>query len=249
MRPDLMRRALRIGLPTLLLGGGLALGGLALNPVPGQADEAPHLVPAPALDLPPAHGLRTLVVSGGCFWGVQGVFQHVRGVRDAVSGYAGGARDTAQYETVSTGTTGHAESVRITYDPAVVSYGTLLRIFFSVALDPTQRGGQGPDEGSQYRSEIWTTTPAEARVARAYIAQLDASHAFEAAIATRVDSLPAFYPAESYHQNYLTLNPNQPYIAINDIPKVEALQRIFPQDWQAKPVLVPETAQQNTPPA
>lgn len=232
-----MRRLLQLGLPVLLLSSGLGLAAAH-----SQADEAPHLVPAPAVDLPPASGSRSIVLSGGCFWGVQGVFQHVRGVREAVSGYAGGARDTAAYETVSTGSTGHAESVRITYDPAQVSYGTLLRIFFSVALDPTRTDGQGPDEGSQYRSEIWTNDPGEARVAQAYIAQLDASHAFHARVATRVDRLPGFYAAESYHQNYLTLNPDQPYIAFNDAPKVEALQHLFPQYWAAKPTLVQPSA-------
>ncbi len=227
----------------LLLAGAMALPAAltlsAIRPVGALAQEAPHLVPAPAASQTgaPAESLRTITVSGGCFWGVQGVFEHVRGVHRAVSGYAGGAADTAQYETVSTGSTGHAESVQVTYDPQQVSLGRLMQIFFSVALDPTQRDAQGPDTGSQYRSEIWTTNPAEAAAARAYIAQLDTAHVYGAPIATRVDALPGFYPAESYHQDYLAHNPDALYIAINDMPKVAALKRLFPQDYVATPVL------------
>ena len=234
----------------LLLAGAVALPAFLLLSAapPGRAEEPPHLVPAPtqapaheAADAP-AGSLQTITVSGGCFWGVQGVFEHVKGVRRAVSGYAGGSADTAQYETVSTGSTGHAESVQVTYDPGQVSLGRLLQIFFSVALDPTQRDAQGPDTGSQYRSEVWTTTPAQAAAARAYIAQLDAAHAFAAPIATRVDPLPGFYAAEGYHQDYLAHNPDAPYIAINDMPKVEALRRLFPQDYAVTPVLaLPQT--------
>ena len=203
-----------------------------------HADEAPRLVPAPALDAPAAAGPQSIVLSGGCFWGVQGVFEHVRGVQSAVSGYTGGASDTASYEAVSTGNTGHAESVRVTFDPARISLGQVLRIFFSVVLDPTRRGGQGPDEGSQYRSEIWTASADQAQVAQAYIAQLDRAHVFGAPIATRVDPLRGFYPAERYHQDYLVLNPDSPYIAINDMPKVEALQRLFPSEWRPDPKTV-----------
>lgn len=203
------------------------------------AAEAPRVVPAPLRDLP-ADGAttRSIVLSGGCFWGVQGVFQHVKGVTRAVSGYAGGTKATADYETVSSGETGHAESVQVTYDPRQVSYGTLLRVFFSVALDPTQVNRQGPDSGTQYRSEIFTTTAAEAEVAWAYIAQLDAAHVWSAPIATRVDRLPGFYAAEAYHQDYLTLHPEQPYIAFNDIPKVEALRALFPALYTPTPRLV-----------
>ena len=223
----------------LLLAGALALpASLLLSAVrPGRADESPRLVPAALRASGSETGLQRVTVSGGCFWGVQGVFEHVKGVRRAVAGYAGGAADTALYETVSTGSTGHAESVQITYDPSQVSLATLMRIFFSVALDPTRRDGQGPDEGSQYRSEIWTTTPAQAALAKAYIAQLDAAHAYDAPIATRVDTLPGFYPAESYHQDYLVHNPDAPYIAINDMPKVDALRRLFPTDYAETPVL------------
>ncbi len=224
----------------LLLAGAVALlASLLLSGMrPGRAEEAPRLVPA-ALSVPAERGggLQQITVSGGCFWGVQGVFEHVKGVRRAVSGYTGGAADTAQYETVSTGSTGHAESVQITYDPSQVSLGRLMQIFFSVALDPTERDGQGPDSGTQYRSEIWTSTPAQAEAARAYIARLDAAHVYDAPIATRIDPLRGFYTAEGYHQDYLAHNPDAPYIAINDMPKVEALRRLFPGDYVSSPVL------------
>ena len=234
------RVTLRYALLAALLPAGLLFAGPRLH-----ADEAPHLVPAPAIDMPAPSGpaMQSIVLSGGCFWGVQGVFEHVRGVESAVSGYAGGAADTANYDSVSTGSTGHAESVKVTFDPARISLGQLLRIYFSVALDPTQTGGQGPDEGSQYRSEIWTANADQARIARAYIAQLDHSHAFGARIATRVDPLRGFYPAERYHQDYLALNPDAPYIAINDMPKVEALQHLFPSQWRADPKTVLGTRQ------
>lgn len=227
-----MSRLVRYALLAALLPVGLIFTGQHL-----RADEAPRLLPAPQLDAPRASSpaLQTIVLSGGCFWGVQGVFEHVAGVESALSGYAGGARDTAQYETVSTGSTGHAESVKVTFDPARISLGQVLRIFFSVALDPTRTDGQGPDEGSQYRSEVWTVNADQARVAQAYIAQLNQAHAFGAPIATRVDPLAGFYPAEHYHQDYLALNPDAAYIAVNDMPKVEALQRLFPADWRAEP--------------
>lgn len=230
-----MNRFARIALAVPLL----AVGAFIVAPHL-RADEAPRLLPAPALDLPKnaSPALQTITVSGGCFWGVQGVFEHVAGVASAVSGYAGGKSDTANYETVSSGTTGHAESVKITYDPERTSLGQILRIFFSVALDPTRTDGQGPDSGSQYRSEIWVSNPDQAKVAAAYIAQLDQAHAFGAPIATRVDPLPGFYPAERYHQDYLALNPDAAYIAINDMPKVEALHQFFPADWRAQPKTV-----------
>ncbi len=228
----------------LLLAGAVAIPAALLlsGARPGRAEEAPRLVPA-AMSMPAeGSGLQRITVSGGCFWGVQGVFEHVKGVRRAVSGYTGGAADTAQYETVSTGSTGHAESVQITYDPKQISLGRLMQVFFSVALDPTERDAQGPDSGTQYRSEIWTSTPAQAEAARAYIARLDAAHVFDAPIATRVDPLHGFYPAEGYHQDYLAHNPDAPYIAINDMPKVEALRRLFPQDYVAAPVLTTASA-------
>jgi peptide-methionine (S)-S-oxide reductase len=195
-------------------------------------------LPAPLLDeTPKGSNTEALILAGGCFWGVQGVFQHVRGVVNAVSGYDGGAAKTAQYEIVSTGTTGHAESVRITYDPSVVTYGRLLQIFFSVATDPTQLNQQYPDEGTQYRSEIFSTTPEQVRIAKAYIAQLDQAKVFPNAIVTKVGQDSGFYPAEAYHQNYLTLNPDSPYIATFDLPKVGALQKVFPAEFRSDPVL------------
>lgn len=228
----------KIGL--LCAAASLPIALLLALPGSGRADESPRLVPAPAAASPSAAaaGPQTVTFSGGCFWGVQGVFEHVAGVKQAVAGYAGGSKDTAQYETVSTGTTGHAESVQVTYDPNRISLGRLMQIFFSVALDPTRTDGQGPDSGSQYRSEIWTSSPGQAAAARSYIAQLDAAHAYDAPIATRVDPLPGFYPAESYHQNYLALNPDAAYIAINDMPKVDALKRLFPEDYTPSPTLV-----------
>jgi peptide-methionine (S)-S-oxide reductase len=187
-------------------------------------------VPSPAVDLPkPANGApASMVLSGGCFWGIQAVFQHVRGVTRATSGYAGGEASTAHYEIVETGTTGHAESVEITYDPAVVTYGQLLRVFFSVAHDPTELNRQGPDTGTQYRSVIFYATPDEQRVATAYIAQLDQAHVFRGRIVTAVSPLKGFYAAEDYHQDYARLHPSDLYIVINDAPKVANLKREFP---------------------
>jgi peptide-methionine (S)-S-oxide reductase len=200
--------------------------------------EEPHVVPAPAIDVPAGGpATQTAVLSGGCFWGVQGVFEHVKGVRQVLAGYAGGKASTADYETVSTGTTGHAESVQIVFDPAQISYGRILQVFFSVALDPTMKDAQGPDEGTQYRSEIFAANDDQKRVAQAYVAQLDAAHVFDAPIATRIDPLTGFYPAEAYHQDFLAFHPNYPYIAINDMPKVEALKTLFPSLYLPQPVL------------
>jgi peptide-methionine (S)-S-oxide reductase len=205
----------------------------------GTAAESPHAVPAPTIDEPASSaGSEVAIVAGGCFWGVQGVFQHVDGVISAVSGYAGGSKGAADYQTVSTGTTGHAESVKIIFDPHRVSYGRILQIFFSVAHDPTELNRQGPDVGTQYRSAIFPTNAAQTRIAEAYIAQLDTAQAFAAPIVTKIKPGRAFYPAEAYHQNYLTLHPTQPYIAINDLPKIEALQRLFPSLYRETPVLV-----------
>jgi len=215
-------------------------GGVLLYQPSSRAAEEPRRLPSPTLDVRPTsekHGLEIVVLAGGCFWGVQGVFEHVRGVESAVSGYAGGAADTADYETVSTGSTGHAEAVRVTYDPAQIAYSEILRIFFSVALDPTEVNRQGPDVGTQYRSEIFTTTPGQAQAAHAYIVQLDQAHAFSRSIATRVSPLTGFYPAEAYHQDYLVRHPDNPYIAYNDLPKVRALQRLFPERYVEQPVL------------
>ena len=196
-------------------------------------------VPAPKAALPEtAATSETIVLAGGCFWGVQGVFQHVDGVLRAESGYAGGKLKNPSYEQVSTGTTGHAESVEVTFDPHKVSLGQILQIYFAVAHDPTEVNRQGPDEGTQYRSEIFATDPAEAKFAKDYIAELDAAKVYPRPLATKVEPLAAFYPAEGYHQNYLTLHPSQPYIAYNDIPKVENLKRLFPSLYRDKPVLV-----------
>jgi peptide-methionine (S)-S-oxide reductase len=214
---------------------------LALQIGAGTARAAEAAVPAaaPLSAIPAASGsLQTAVLSGGCFWGTQGVFEHVKGVRKVVAGYAGGERSTAQYETVSTGTTGHAESIQITFDPAVVSYADLLQVFFSVAHDPTELNRQGPDTGTQYRSEIFFANETQQKTALAYIAQLNQAHVFGSPIVARVDPLTGFYPAENYHQDFLVRNPHYPYIVINDLPKVANLKREFPQIYVDQPVLV-----------
>jgi peptide-methionine (S)-S-oxide reductase len=216
--------------------GALAVTAFVATPL--RAAEDAVVIPAPAMDVPPAEGIQTAVIAGGCFWGVQGVFQHTAGVVNAVSGYAGGGKSTASYEIVSTGATGHAESVEIKYDPRKISYGKILQIFFSVAHDPTQLNRQGPDSGTQYRSAIFTTSETQKKVADAYIAQLNAAKVYTRPIVTKVGPLEGFYPAEAYHQDYLTLHPNQPYIAYNDIPKVENLKKIFAENYIEKPTLV-----------
>ncbi|SHG37433.1 peptide-methionine (S)-S-oxide reductase MsrA [Bradyrhizobium erythrophlei] len=216
--------------------GALAITAFAI--VPSRAAEEAVIIPAPAQDVQASDGLQTVVVAGGCFWGVQGVFQHTSGVVNAVSGYAGGSKGTADYDTVSTGSTGHAESVQIKYDPKKISYGKILQIFFSVAHDPTQLNRQGPDTGTQYRSAIFTTSDEQKKVADAYIAQLNAAKVYKKPIVTKVGPLEGFYPAEAYHQDYLTLHPSQPYIAYNDIPKVENLKKIFAENYTEKPTLV-----------
>jgi peptide-methionine (S)-S-oxide reductase len=218
-----------------------AIGALAItafNVLPSRAAEDAVVIPPPAMDAQPSSGVQTTVLSGGCFWGVQGVFQHTAGVISAVSGYAGGNKATADYNTVSTGTTGHAESVQIKYDPRKISYGKILQIFFSVAHDPTQLNRQGPDSGTQYRSAIFTTSDEQKKVADAYIVQLNTAKVYNKPIVTKVGPLEGFYPAEAYHQDYLTLHPNQPYIAYNDIPKVENLKKIFAENYIEKPTLV-----------
>jgi len=196
------------------------------------AAEAVRIVPAPAVDLPAAPGKAVAVFAGGCFWGLEGVFEHVAGVSAVVSGYAGGAAATAQYEIVGTGLTGHAESVRITYDPAKVSYGALLRIYFSVATDPTQLNHQEPDSGTQYRGTIFAQNAGQAKVAGAYIAQLNRVKAYPSPVVTTVESGKPFYAAEAYHQNFLARNPTYPYIVVNDMPKVAALRKLFPAQYR-----------------
>jgi len=188
-----------------------------------------------------ARGTQVAVFAGGCFWGLQGLFEHVIGVKKVVAGYSGGEKATAHYEMVGTETTGHAESVEITFDPKVVSYGQLLRLFFSVAHDPTQLDRQGPDSGPSYRSEIFFATPTQERVARAYVAQLTKAGVFASPIVTKIEPLKAFYPAEDYHQDYLIHHPTQPYIVYNDLPKIDALKRTYPKAYRATPVTVDAT--------
>ena len=190
----------------------------------------------------PADATATAVFAGGCFWGVQGVFQHTKGVKNAVSGYAGGDAKMAKYEMVGSGLTGHAEAVKITYDPKAVSYGKLMQVYFSVAHDPTELNRQGPDLGTQYRSTIFPQDGEQAKLAKAYIDQLDAAKLYDAKIETTVEPDRTFYPAEAYHQDYLTLNPNQPYIVYNDLPKIENLKKLFPDLYRDDPALVSEAA-------
>jgi peptide-methionine (S)-S-oxide reductase len=218
--------------------------GVAVAGVIGQVSafsfggEDAVLIPPPTLDeVTQAHS-ETAVFAGGCFWGVQGVFQHVKGVQKAVSGYAGGAANTAEYERVSEGDTGHAESVQVTFDPTQVSYGSLLQIYFSVAHNPTELNRQGPDSGTQYRSALFPVNADQQKVAQAYIDQLDAAHAYSKPIVTKLESYNGFYPAEDYHQDFLTEHPSYPYIVINDMPKVANLKQVFAQRYQEKPVLV-----------
>lgn len=220
-------------LVTLLLAGALVVGAR----LPGA--EPARLVPAPAVDEPASSATTaTAVLAGGCYWGVQGVFQHVKGVIQAVSGYAGGAADTATYGQVGSGRTGHAESVQITYDPRQIRYGDLLQIFFSVVTDPTEVNRQGPDTGTQYRSALFPRDATQQRIAAAYIAQLDQARVFGAPIATRIEMNKTFYPAETDEQNFLARNPDYGYIVVNDLPKIEHLHDLFPQRYRDQPVLV-----------
>ena len=200
-----------------------------------RAQAVDHAIPAPVVDAALASGPQTAVLAGGCFWGQQGLFEHVRGVTKVVAGYSGGSRATAHYEIVGTEATGHAESVQITFDPKQVSYGQLLQVFFSVAHDPTELNRQGPDSGPSYRSEIFFASPDQERVARAYVAQLTKAKIFAAPIVTRIEPLKGFYSAEGYHQDYLIHNSDQPYIVYNDLPKIAALQRVYPQFYRATP--------------
>ncbi|MDR7100658.1 peptide-methionine (S)-S-oxide reductase [Lysobacter niabensis] len=235
-----------------LLAGAIAVGvaGLmmatvfALQVPFGSANAQTMAIPPPAPEAGmqarvgiPAHS-ETIVFAGGCFWGVQGVFEHVNGVQRAVSGYIGGSAATARYYVVATGATGHAEAVQVTYDPAQVSYATLMQVFFSVVHDPTQLNRQGPDHGTQYRSAIFTTTPEQAQATRAYIAQLGRAGVFHAPIVTQVESGKRFYPAEAYHQDYLTLHPDEAYIRFNDLPKIGELKRLYPTLYRPRAVLV-----------
>jgi peptide-methionine (S)-S-oxide reductase len=220
------------GLLALLLVAGMVVSPAAAR----QSGGIPAPLENTALSAKP--GEQSVVFAGGCFWGIQAVFQHVKGVLSATSGYSGGEAKTAEYRTVSTGSTGHAESVKVVYDPSQVTYGQLLHVFFSVAHDPTELNRQGPDEGSQYRSAVFYTTPDQLRITRAYIEQLDKAHTFKHTIVTQVVPLKAFYPAEAYHQNYATAHPDSMYIRFNDAPKVENLKAAFPQVYRESPNLV-----------
>jgi peptide-methionine (S)-S-oxide reductase len=226
-------RAVICGGAAIALAAGLAAG---LHR-PALAD-APQPMPAPVYSPADPASSETATLSGGCFWGLQGVYEHVKGVTKVYAGYAGGAAATAIYEVVSTGATGHAESVQITFDPRQISYGQILQIYFSVATDPTELNFQGPDTGTQYRGEIWYASPAQQKIATAYVAQLTAAHVFSQPIVTRIDPYRGFFNAEGYHQDFLVLHPDYPYIAINDMPKVENLQKFFPELYRAVPVTV-----------
>jgi peptide-methionine (S)-S-oxide reductase len=234
--PPLFRSALIFS--ALLLGAGVALRGLP------SAAESARPIPPPALDerVSSTAASEIAILAGGCFWGVQGVFQHVDGVSSAVSGYAGGAANTAHYEIVGTNATGHAEAVRITFDPHRVSYGRILQIYFSVAHDPTELNRQGPDIGTQYRSAIFSANPQQTHLAEAYIAQLNQAKVFDAPVVTTIEPGKDFYSAEDYHQDFLTRNPNYPYIVMNDLPKIENLKRLFPDLYRADPVLITAAA-------
>jgi len=237
----------KVGIPSRLLlcaigAAVLLVGALGSAWQSSSRAEEGVLAPAPALDQPLAAGqLQTAVLAGGCFWGVQGVFQHVKGVQRVLSGYAGGEQATATYEQVSTDRTGHAESVEITFDPAQISYGEVLRIFFSVAHDPTELNRQGPDVGTQYRSAIFFADATQQRIAEAYIAQLDRAGTFAHPIVTRLDPLKGFFAAEDYHQDFLVRNPTYPYIVFNDLPKIANLKQLFPDRYRDQPVTVAAT--------
>jgi peptide-methionine (S)-S-oxide reductase len=229
------RRALVVA--SLLLAAAVVVAG-------GQGvlsirKEPTRILPPPAVDAKPSEAATEVaVLAGGCFWGMQGIYQHTKGVVSAVSGYAGGERRTAEYDLVGTGRTGHAESVQVTFDPRQISYGQLLQIFFSVAHDPTQLNHQGPDEGPQYRSAIFPMNAPQASIARAYIDQLGQARAFAADIVTTIETDRTFYPAENYHQDYVTRHPRQPYVVINDLPKIEHFKQAFPERYRPDPVLV-----------
>ncbi len=225
-------------LTTAAVVGLLAAGTIALLQSPTRAAEEAVKIPPPSIDEQSGSGTETAVFAGGCFWGVQGVFQHVKGVSSAVSGYAGGEAKTAVYQIVGSGSTGHAEAVKVTFDPSQVSYGKLLQVFFSVAHNPTQLNFQGPDYGTQYRSAIFPLNAEQEKVAKAYIGQLDAAKLYDGKIVTTLEGAKPFYPAEDYHQDFLTLNPTYPYIVYNDLPKIGNLKTLFPDLYREEPMLV-----------
>jgi len=228
MRPHFSRRTVFAAL------GAVAFAALTF----GQSQAEPFVISPPKTDIAASPAPRSIVLAGGCFWGVQGVYQHTKGVIEAVSGYAGGPAEKARYDAVSTGATGHAEAVKVTYDPKEISLGKILQIYFSVVHDPTQLNRQGPDTGTQYRSAIFTSEPEERTLATNYIAELNAAKAYKRPIATRIEPLEGFYAAENYHQDYLTLHPSQPYIVFYDLPKIENLKKLFAANYRDKPVLV-----------
>jgi peptide-methionine (S)-S-oxide reductase len=227
------RRILQVGLAGL---AAISLTGFGARRV--RAAETAVVVPPPAVDASATGALQTAVLAGGCFWGVQAVYQHTKGVTKALSGYAGGQKDTAHYEMVGTGRTGHAESVSITFDPQQISYGKILQIYFSVAHNPTELNRQGPDFGTQYRSAIFYADDEQKRIASAYIAQLQQAHVFASPIVTKLEPLSGFYPAEDYHQDFLVLHPSYPYIVFNDLPKLDNLKGVFPDYYRETPVTV-----------
>jgi peptide-methionine (S)-S-oxide reductase len=228
-----------------LLIAAFAAAPLAFTPLAARSETAVAL-PAPVAEAPASANLETAVIAGGCFWGVQAIYQHTKGVTNAVSGYAGGTQKDADYSTVSAGRTGHAEAVKVTFDPRQVSYGTILQIYFSVAHDPTQLNRQGPDSGTQYRSEIFPQSEVQVKTAKDYIAQLETAKAFKKPIVTKTGTVNAsFFPAEAYHQDYATRHPYQPYIVVNDAPKVENLKKMFPSLWRETPVLVAQAEKTN----
>lgn len=235
--------SIRLALSALAL---MALAGFVLKPSLSAAENAPRAIPTAAVDATAGQSTSEVaVLAGGCFWGVQGVFQHVEGVSNAVSGYAGGEKATAHYEMIGTGRTGHAEAVQISYDPRKISYARILQIYFSAAHDPTELNRQGPDIGTQYRSAIFPANAEQAKVAKAYIAQLNQAKAFDAVIVTTIEPERIFYPAEGYHQDFLTKNPGHPYIVINDLPKIESLKRLFPALYRSEPALVAKASVTN----
>lgn len=234
MSPMISR--LLIGASALGFGYALVGGASALSA------EVAVPAPAPLVTAPTTASSETATFAGGCFWGVQGVFAHVKGVTSAVAGYTGGSAQNAHYDRVSDGDTGHAESVRVTFDPRVVSYADLLRVYFSVVTDPTELNRQGPDEGTQYRSALFPANPGQLHVAQAYLAQLGKAKLWRRPIVTRIERMQPFYPAEGHHQNYLTLHPDAGYIVVNDMPKVAALKAMYPRLWRAQPVMAPAAA-------
>ncbi len=236
----LVRGGRRFSMRGLLYGTAFAATFVLGATLLAKAAEPAVVIPPPAVDaaVPAGGGLQTIVLAGGCFWGVQGVFEHTKGVVQAVSGYSGGSKETAHYEMVGTERTGHAESVQITYDPKRISYGKILQIYFSVAHNPTELNYQGPDSGPSYRSAIFYANNGQKRIAEAYIAQLDKAHVFPATIVTKLEAFTGFYPAENYHQDFLVLHPDYPYIVFNDLPKVENLKRLFPDYYRNTPVTV-----------